>query len=81
MVLFKMSSGSFLEKVDFYTHKGHFLKEAFSGCGEMRPLATPQHNLEGVKKEHVIVFEKGPAVATGRPTGSKVGFLQGPGAF
>ena len=26
---FKMSRGSFLEKVDFYRHQGHFLKEAF----------------------------------------------------
>ena len=47
---FKMSRGSFLEKVDFYKHQGHFLKEAFSGCAGMRPRATPQHNLEGGEK-------------------------------
>ena len=29
LIFFKMSRGSFLEKVDFYRHKRHFLKEAF----------------------------------------------------
>ena len=55
---FKMSGGSFLEKVDFYRHKRHFLKEAFWGCAEMRPKATPQHNLEGVKKRRCDRFWK-----------------------
>ena len=50
LIFFKMSRGSFLEKVGFYTHKGDFLKEAFSSCGKMKPRATPQHNLEEVKK-------------------------------
>ena len=56
--LFKMVTGSFFETVDFYRFQGHFLKEAFSSCGKMRPRATPQHNLEGVKKRRCDRFWK-----------------------
>ena len=47
---FKMSRGSFLEKVDFYRHQVHFLKAAVSRCDKMRPLASPQRILGGVKQ-------------------------------
>ena len=45
-----MSRGSFVEKVDFYGHQVHFLKKAVSVSDKMRPLASPQRILQGVKK-------------------------------
>ena len=55
---FEMSRGSFVEKVDFYRHQVHFLKEAVSRCDKMRPLASPQRILEGVKKRTWDLFWK-----------------------